>query len=68
MFGTYNRLNVSVAATNIEVIRKARLKLRKNTWHDPSYREGRKLFYRNMLEYHAQAKALYRAVQTGNFS
>lgn len=58
MYGTYQRLNVSVYASNVDVIRAARKKLRKAVWHDQSYREGRKLFYRNMLEYHAQALQL----------
>lgn len=59
MFGTYQRLNVPVWASNMQVIRAARAKLRPSCWHDTSYREGRKLFYRNMLEYHAQALRLY---------
>lgn len=58
MFGTYQRLGVHVYASNREVIKAARSKLQKRCWHDPAYREGRKLFYRNMLEYHAQARAL----------
>lgn len=61
MFGTYQRLGVHVHASDMTVIRAARRKLRKSCWHDPAYREGRKLFYRNMLEYHAQARGLARA-------
>ena len=60
MFGTYQRLRVHVGASNMEVIRAARKKLAKRCWHDPSYREGRKLFYRNMLDYHHEAQELVR--------
>jgi len=57
-FGTYERLRVHVYASNRDVIKAARGKLRKDCWHDLSYRDGRKLFYRNMLEYHAKAREL----------
>jgi hypothetical protein len=60
MYGTYGRLRVHVFASNIAVIRAARRKLKRRCWHDPSYREGRKLFYRNMLEYHAAEQRLVR--------
>jgi hypothetical protein len=71
MFGTYERLNVHVMASNIAVIRAARLKLK------PEFlsRKGRrgqiariacKAFYRNMLQYHVEARELYFAVTRGN--
>lgn len=60
-FGTYERLGVSIYASNRDVIRAARNKLRPSCWHDPAYRDGRKLFYRNMLEYHARARDLAHA-------
>jgi len=60
MYGTYQRLRVHVGASNIAVIRAARKKLAKRCWHDSAYRDGRKLFYRNMLEYHADAQRMVR--------
>lgn len=58
MYGTYQRLNVSVYASNREVIRAASRKLKPSARHSREYREGRHLFYRNMIEYHAKALAL----------
>lgn len=58
MFGTYQRLHVSVHATNREVIKAASKKLKPAARTSREYREGRHLFYRNMLEYHAQALAV----------
>jgi hypothetical protein len=56
MFGTYNRLDVHVNASNITVIREARKKLLNP--RNPKEREARKKFYRMMLEYHEQARNL----------
>lgn len=56
MFGTYQRLCVPVWASNIEVIRAARTKLR-DPW-DKSEKGKRKAFYRVMLEEHHKAQAL----------
>ena len=58
MFGTYNRLNVPVSASNIAVIRAARCKL-KNP-RNPAEREARHNFYRAMLDHHASAQGLVR--------
>ena len=52
MFGTYERLNVHVYASNITVIREAR------NPRNPKEREARKKFYRMMLDYHEQARNL----------
>lgn len=61
MFSTYQRLRVSIFASNRNVIRAARKKLKPSCWHDARYKDGRKLFYRNMLEYHHKARELVRA-------
>jgi hypothetical protein len=50
MFGTYCRLNVHVLASDREVIRAARKKL-KNP-RNPAERAARHRFFRQMLEYH----------------
>jgi hypothetical protein len=50
MFGTYQRLNVHVWASNREVIRATASKFR--DWRNPAEREARKHFYRVMLMYH----------------
>jgi hypothetical protein len=60
MFGTYQRLMVRVSATPREVVKAARGRLKPSCWHDPMYREARKAFYREMLGYHAQARAIVR--------
>jgi hypothetical protein len=60
MYGTYQRLRVHVSASDSDVIRAARAKLKPSCWHDTSYREGRKLFYRNMLDYHHKAREMVR--------
>jgi hypothetical protein len=60
MYGTYLRLNVPVWATNREVIKAARGKIQKKCRRAAKYREGRKLYYRSMLDYHAKARALFR--------
>lgn len=62
MIGTYNRLRVSVHASNREVIAKARKKIAKRHRHCPSKREDRKAFYRAMLEQHRKARELYHYV------
>jgi hypothetical protein len=56
MFGTYERLNVHVYASNLGVIREARKKLLNP--RNPEEREARKKFYRMMLDYHEQARNL----------
>jgi hypothetical protein len=66
MFGTYERLNVHVMASNMEVIRRAREVLARECWHDPQFREGRKAFYRVMLRHHAAARKLFLDIARGN--
>lgn len=56
MYGTYSRLNVTILATNKEVIKAARKKLKNPT--NPTEREQRKKFYRMMLEYHHSAQRI----------
>jgi hypothetical protein len=60
MLGTYERLGVHVMASNMDVLRAARKKLK-----NPSNRGERKArhkFYRQMLTYHRKARELYRHV------
>ncbi len=65
MFGTYQRLNVNVMASNMTVIRKARRKIAKKHRSSAAMREERKKFYRIMLGYHADARELYRSMARG---
>ena len=58
MFSQYRRLRLPVTASNVQVIRAARRQIAKRAWHDCAYRDGRKLHYRNMLEYHHEAQRL----------
>lgn len=58
MYGTYLRLDVTVWASNRTVIRAARRKLAQSARCDPSKREVRKRFYREMLEHHVNAQRL----------
>ncbi|MBB5754696.1 hypothetical protein [Prosthecomicrobium pneumaticum] len=58
MYGAYLRLDVTVWASNRTVIRAARRKLAQSARRDPSKRDARKRFYREMLEHHANAQRL----------
>jgi hypothetical protein len=58
MFGTYERLNVSIYASPREVLRAARRKLNPMFLRDRDVRERRHEFYRQMLKYHTQAREL----------
>jgi hypothetical protein len=60
MYGTYCRLNVHVYASNIEVIRRAYCKLNMSARHDRKARDARHAFYRQMLDYHREARNLVR--------
>jgi hypothetical protein len=60
MFGTYQRLRLHVSASNVEVIRAARLKVALRSRRNPEAREARKAFYRLMLAYHHKAQAVAR--------
>ena len=54
MFGTYERLRVSVFASEIAVVKAARRKLAPH-----ATRAQRHAFYRQMLQHHANARRLY---------
>lgn len=58
MYGTYLRLDVTVWARSRTVIRAAWHKLSRSARRDPTKREARKRFYREMLEHHANAQRL----------
>jgi len=58
MYGTYLRLDVTVWASNRTVIRAAQSKLARSARRDPTKRDARKRFYREMLEHHANARRL----------
>jgi hypothetical protein len=57
-FGTYCRLGVHVAASNLSVIRAARRMLREGARRAREHRAARHAFYRQMMEYHASARDL----------
>lgn len=59
MFSQYLRLNVSVADSDIEVVRRAR-KLLSKIGLSTRHRATRKAWYRNILGYHHEAQKLYR--------
>lgn len=58
MYGTYERLNLSVFASDMEVIRAVRKKFKRAMLHNREVREARHKVYRCMLQYHADARAL----------
>lgn len=60
MFGTYQRLGVSLGASPRQVIRAARAKLTP-LGKSRAQREARRAFLAQMLAYHAEARALARA-------
>ena len=64
---TYNRLNLHVSASPRQVIRAARTKLRP-AGKSRAQRGARHIYLRDMLSYHADARALYRAVATGFYT
>lgn len=66
MFGTYERLNLHVAASNLAVIRATCRMLHPRILRMRQHREGRHALYREMLRYHADAGKLYRDVMRGN--
>ena len=55
MFGTYNRLRVTIYDSNIAVIRAARKKIAKKHRRECARRSARHEFYRLMLSYHRAA-------------
>jgi hypothetical protein len=60
MYGTYERLNVHVHASNLALLRAARMKLRPDVRTSREHREARHKFYREMMKYHADARELVR--------
>jgi hypothetical protein len=58
MLGTYHRLGVHICASDIEVIRKARLKIAEKHRKGREMRKARHEFYRVMLGYHEDARNL----------
>lgn len=64
MFGTYQRLRVSVYASNREVIKAASRKLTKQAMRS-EYRKPRHEFYRQMLGHHVKARDLASFVARG---
>jgi hypothetical protein len=58
MIGTYGRLNVHVYASDLEVIRALRRKLRPEVLHDRSLRGQRHKIYRAILAEHKAAREL----------
>lgn len=67
-FSTYNRLNLHVSASAIDVIRAARKRIMKRARRDPALRNDRHAYFRAMLEHHKNARGLFRAVYTGEFA
>jgi hypothetical protein len=65
MYSTYLRLDLHVSATSREVIKAAQGRLMPYVWYCRKQRIPRHNYYRQMLEHHRRAQALYRAVMTG---
>ena len=61
MYGTYLRLGVHVHATWRAVVRAAANKVTHQARRDPSRRERRKAFYRDMLVHHRQSQEIVQA-------
>lgn len=57
-YATYCSLNVPVSASARQVIRAARLRIRKKDRENPRVRAVRKEFYTYLLKHHADAQAL----------
>ena len=64
-FGTYNRLDLHVSASAIDVIRAARKRLMKRARRDRGLRAQRHQFFRAMLAHHVKARDLFLAVYRG---
>jgi hypothetical protein len=58
MFGTYNRLNLHVADSNLELIRRVRRMVHR-TKRGRDARTMRHDLYRLLIKQHAKARALY---------
>ncbi len=58
MYGTYLRLDITVHDGWRAVVRAASRKLKRQALRNPSHRDARKAFYRQMLDYHRQAQEI----------
>jgi hypothetical protein len=58
-YAQYCRLNVSVGATNREVIKSASRKIKKKSRFNREQRAPRHAFYRAMIAQHNKAKSLF---------
>lgn len=56
MLGTYRRLDVHIFASWRDVVRAAARTLSRETARDPATRDLRKVFYREMLQQHRDAR------------
>jgi hypothetical protein len=61
MYGTYLHLDVHVRAPWRDVVRAAANKLASRARGDPSKRDRRKAFYRDMLVHHRQVQEVVKA-------
>lgn len=57
-YGTYCRLGVHIWASNRTVIREARKKVAVHCRNNPEFRDARKEFYNELLDYHRQEQDL----------
>lgn len=62
MFGTYCRLGLPVWASDLDVIRATRRKMKKSALRDATKRDARKSVYRAILAHHRDARDLYREI------
>lgn len=60
MYGTYCRLNISVGASDRELIRALWKRMSNDAKHHRLYRKARHKCYREMLRYHHNAQKLVR--------
>jgi len=66
MYGIYCHLNLHVTASDIDVIRAVRRKLRSSVLRDKDKRDNRHAIYRAILPEHRDAQRLYVDVVSGN--
>lgn len=66
LLSTYNRLNLHVTASNLQVIKRfSRKALAPNMRFNPQVKVARKHLYRELLDAHQRAKHLYDHVVFG---
>lgn len=66
MWGSYERLGLPVWASEREIIRAVRSKIRPECLIDRDYREGRRYLYLKMLECHHKSRIQYDTVMRGS--